>query len=117
MKTIKHIKQETILELTNEIVCLPGQVSSKTIAQNEAVSVTLFAFAKQEEISSHASNGDALVMLLEGALQIIIDGVEYELHAPQSIVMPALKPHSLHAREDTKMLLTVIFSSITCQKQ
>ena len=34
---------------------------SKTLAQNEAVSVTLFAFEKGEEIGTHDSKGDATI--------------------------------------------------------
>lgn len=34
--------------------------------QNELVSVTIFSFDKNEEISTHASGGDAMVTVLEG---------------------------------------------------
>lgn len=42
-----------------------GQVVSKTLVQNDYVSVTLFSFDKGEEISTHASGGDAMVTVLE----------------------------------------------------
>ena len=53
---------------------------SKTLAQNSALSVTLFAFDKGEEISTHESGGDAMVTCLDGTGKITIDGVEYILH-------------------------------------
>ena len=43
----------------------PGQIVSRTLAQNSSVSLTLFAFDKGEEISTHAAGGDALVTCLE----------------------------------------------------
>ena len=44
---------------------MPGQVINKTLAQNDAVSVTLFAFEKGEEIGTHDSKGDAMVTVLD----------------------------------------------------
>ena len=70
-------------------------MSSRTLAQNDAVSVTLFSFDKDEEISTHESGGDALVTCLEGVGEITIDGKAYELHEGESIVMPARHPHAV----------------------
>ena len=43
MKFIKNIDHETVVKLTDLVSVQPGQVVSKTLAQNKAVSVTLFA--------------------------------------------------------------------------
>ena len=77
--------------------------------QNSAVSVTLFAFEKDEEISTHESGGDAMVTVLEGTGRFTIDGREHILKAGQSIVMPARKPHAVYGEERFKMLLMVVF--------
>ena len=80
MSYIKNIAHEKVLKLTDEISVQPGQVVSKTLAQNSSVSVTLFAFSKDEEISAHDSAGDAFVHVLEGVgirgrgFQMDIDG-------------------------------------------
>lgn len=63
---IKNITHEKVQTLTSLVNAEDGQIVSKTLAQNEAVSVTLFAFAKGEEISTHDSTGDAMVTVLEG---------------------------------------------------
>lgn len=86
-----------------------GQVVSKTLAQNEHVSVTLFSFDKDEEISTHESGGDAFVTCLDGVGKITIDGKDYELREGESIVMPAKHPHAVYGKEQFKMLLVVIF--------
>jgi quercetin dioxygenase-like cupin family protein len=109
MSFIKNIEQEKIIELSKEVIAAPGQVVSKTLVQNSAVSVTLFAFSKGEEISTHSSDGDAMVLVLEGTGRFTIDGKEYFCSSGESIVMPAGKPHAVFAEEDFKMLLTVIF--------
>ncbi len=50
-----------------------------------------------------------MVLCLDGVGKITIDGVEYILHAGESIVMPARHPHAVYAQEQYKMLLTVVF--------
>lgn len=106
---MKNISKAEILVLKEQIHCQEGQVVSKTLAQNSAVSITLFAFAKGEEISTHESGGDALVTCLEGVGKITIDGADYLLHEGESIVMPARHPHAVYGEEAFKMLLTVVF--------
>ena len=105
----KNIDKEEILELKNLVVYQEGQVVSKTLVQNSAVSVTLFAFEKDEEIGTHESGGDAMVTVLEGTGRFTIDGREHILKAGQSIVMPARKPHAVYGEERFKMLLMVVF--------
>ena len=109
MPYIKNVPHEAIFSLTDQIQVQPGQVVSKTLAQNDALSITLFAFDKDEEISTHASGGDAFVTCLEGVGKITIDGVDYELHEGESIVMPAGHPHAVYGKEQFKMLLVVVF--------
>lgn len=106
---LKNIAHETALRLENQIAILPGQVVSKTLAQNGAVSVTLFAFDKGEEIGTHDSEGDAMVTVLEGAGRFTVEGKPYALRAGETLVMPAGKPHAVFAPEPFKMLLTVVF--------
>ncbi len=106
---MKNIDKSAVLTLKEQVAYQPGQVVSKTLAQNDAVSVTLFAFDKDEEISTHASGGDAFVTCLGGTGRITIDGVQYLLHEGESIVMPAGHPHAVYGQEQFKMLLVVIF--------
>ena len=106
---MKNIAFSEVLTLKEQIQYQPGQGVSRTLGQNSAVSVTLFAFDKDEEISTHESGGDAFVTCLDGVGRITIDGVEYELHQGESIVMPAKHPHAVYGKEQFKMLLVVIF--------
>ncbi len=106
---LKNIDKATVLKLKEEVEYQQGQVVSKTLAQNNFVSVTLFSFWKGEEISTHESGGDAMVTCLDGIGKITIDGVEYELKEGDSIVMPAKHPHAVEGKENFKMLLVVIF--------
>ena len=101
MDGMKNISKAEVLTLRDQVSYQSGQVVSRTLAQNEHVSVTLFSFDKGEEISTHESGGDAMVTCL--------DGVEHILHEGESIVMPARHPHAVYGQEQFKMLLVVVF--------
>lgn len=98
-----------ILTLKEQISYQSGQVVSKTLAQNSALSVTLFSFDRGEEISTHESGGDAFVTCLDGVGEIMIDGADYLLREGESIVMPAGHPHAVYGEDRFKMLLVVVF--------
>lgn len=106
---MKNISKSQVLALKDEVAYQDGMVVSKTLVQNDAVSVTLFAFDKGEEISTHESDGDAFVTCLDGVGKITIDGIEYILNEGKSIVMPAKHPHAVFGEERFKMLLVVVF--------
>lgn len=108
MDGMKNISKAEVLTLRDQVAYQSGQVVSRTLAQNEHVSVTLFSFDKGEEISTHESGGDAMVTCLDGVGRITIDGVEHILHEGESIVMPARHPHAVYGQEQFKMLLVVV---------
>ncbi len=109
MAILKNIENQKILNLSDLVSVAPGQVVSKTLVQNKAVSITLFAFAQGEEISSHASDGDALVTVFSGSGRFTVDGTDFILKAGDSLVMPAGLPHAIQAEEDFKWMLQVVF--------
>ena len=106
---MKNISRSEVLTLKEQISYQDGQVVSKTLAQNSAVSITLFSFAKGEEISTHESGGDAMVTVLEGTGRFTIDGEPHLVKEGETIVMPAKHPHAVYGEERFKMLLTVVF--------
>lgn len=106
---LKNIDKEQVLVLKEQVAYQQGQVVSKTLAQNQALSITLFSFDKGEGISAHKSKGDAFVTCLDGKGKITIDDKEYFLTEGQSIVMPAGHPHAVYGEMQFKMLLVVVF--------
>ena len=106
---IKNISKAEVVTLREQVACQPGQVVSRTLAQNDAVSITLFAFDKGEEISTHDSDGDALVLVLSGRGRFTVDGKVHSLEPGECVVMPAQKPHALYAEDAFQMLLVVVF--------
>jgi quercetin dioxygenase-like cupin family protein len=83
-------------------------VVSKHILKKENGNISLFAFDKGEGLSEHTTPFDAVVYIVDGKADIIIDGVSNILVANETIIMPANIPHALKAVESFKMVLTMI---------
>ena len=105
----KNIAKKEKLELKSLVDYQDGQVVSKTLVQNDYVSVTIFSFDKGEEISTHASGGDAMVTVLEGTGRFTIGGDVFILNEGETIVMPKDVPHAVFGKEKFKMELVVSF--------
>ncbi len=105
----KNIEKQTKLNLKDEVAYQDGQVVSKTLVQNELVSMTVFSFDKGEEISSHSSDGDAMVTVLEGTGRFIVGGEEFILTEGETLIMPKGIPHVVYGEERFKMQLIVSF--------
>lgn len=87
-----------------------GSVVSRTIVNQKAGTVTLFAFDRSQELSEHTAPYDALVNLLDGEAKITISGQPHHLKTGDMIILPANQPHALQATQRFKMILTMIRS-------
>ncbi len=85
-------------------------VVSKHILKKQTGNISLFAFDKGEGLSEHTTPFDAMVLVVDGKAEIIIDGSAHLLESGDSIIMPADIPHALKAVEKFKMVLTMIKS-------
>lgn len=103
----KNIEKQVKLSLKDQVEYQQWQVVSKTLVQNEFVSMTIFSFDKGEEISSHSSGGDAMVTVLDGKGKFTIADEVFYLEAGETIIMPKDIPHAVYGEEKFKMLLVV----------
>ena len=87
---------------------VPDSIVSRIVMKNDAGNVTFFAFSAGQELSKHSAPFDALVQVIEGQAQIIIDETEHTVAAGEAILMPADIPHAVRADEDFKMVLTML---------
>jgi quercetin dioxygenase-like cupin family protein len=85
-------------------------VVSKHILKKQTGNISLFAFDKGEGLSEHTTPFDAMVLVVDGKAEIIIDGSSHLLESGDSIIMPADIPHALKAVDKFKMVLTMIKS-------
>lgn len=105
----KNIEKQAGLKLRDMVDYQKGQVVSKTLVQNDYVSMTLFSFDKGEEISTHTSSGDAMVTVLEGTGKFTVGGEVFILNEGETLIMPKDVPHAVYGEEQFKMQLTVSF--------
>ncbi|MCM1173843.1 MAG: cupin domain-containing protein [Blautia sp.] len=105
----KNIAKQVPMQLKDLVDYQKGQVVSKTLVQNDLVSITIFSFDKGEEISTHASGGDAMVTMLEGTGRFTVGGEKFILHEGDTLIMPKDVPHAVYGEEAFKMQLTVSF--------
>ena len=108
-KIMKNIEAAKVQNLADLVTYQDGQVVSKTLVQNPGVSITVFSFDKGEEISTHASHGDAMVYVIDGQAEITIGKEKFSVKAGETILMPADVPHAVSAAEQMKFMLTVVF--------
>ncbi len=105
----KNIEKQTKLYLKDLVDYQEGQVVSKTLVQNNCVSMTVFSFDKGEEISTHASGGDAMVTVLDGKGRFTVGDQVFILNEGETLVMPKDIPHAVFGEERFKMQLIVSF--------
>ena len=83
-------------------------IASRVLAKTSGGNLTLFAFDKGQGISEHSAPFDAIVMVIEGQLNLIIDGKPVKAEPGTIVKMPANIPHAVEAPIPAKMLLIML---------
>jgi len=97
-----------ILQPKDLIAYQEGSVVSRMIVYKKSGTITLFAFDIGEGLSEHTAPYDAIALIIDGEAEISIEKNAFVLKEGQMIIMPANKPHALHAPQRFKMMLTMI---------
>jgi len=97
-----------VMDLKSMLDYQEESIVSRVILKEKKGNITLFAFDKGQELSEHTAPFDAVVQVLDGKVQVSIDGKPNNLSAGQMIIMPANIPHALYAEEKFQMILTMI---------
>jgi len=102
------IQESQVLDLVKLVEYGQGAIVSRTLVENEAGTVTLFAFDADQGLSEHTAPFDALVQVVNGEGEFIIDGESHQVGEGQLILMPANVPHTVRANRRFKMMLTML---------
>ena len=86
----------------------PEGIISKRVIDRPVGTVTLFSFDQGQRLSTHSAPYDAMLQVIEGKAEIIINEVQFILATGETIIMPAGIPHAVNAMEKFKMVLTMI---------
>jgi quercetin dioxygenase-like cupin family protein len=98
----------TALTLSELVAYQDGSVVSKTLIDKKIGTLTMFSFGAGQGLSEHTAPFDAVVQVVDGEAEVVINGEAQTVSAGQMIVMPANIPHELKAVKPFKMLLTMI---------
>ena len=85
-----------------------GSTVSRIVMKSSNGSVTLFSFDRGQNLSEHTTNFDALVEVIDGEGEFIIDGTAHNVAAGNMLILPAGIPHAVNAAKRFKMLLTML---------
>ena len=91
------------MKLKDLVTYQNGAVVSRAL-----VTVTAFAFDAGQGLSEHTAPYDALVIVIEGTVDVEISGKSHHLNEGDMIIMPANKPHALKAMTKFKMILIMV---------
>lgn len=96
------------LALVSLIAPVEKSIASRVLAKTAGGNVTLFAFDQGQGLSEHTAPFDALVLVLEGVLEIVVGGNPVRAETGTIVRMPAHVPHALEAPVPAKMLLVML---------
>ena len=96
------------LPLHSLITPTAGGIASRVLARTPGGNLTLFAFDAGQELAEHTAPFDALVMVLEGALDLTIGGTRVHAASGTIVRMPGGVPHAVEAPEPARMLLLML---------
>ncbi|GAB1371973.1 cupin domain-containing protein [Candidatus Kapaibacterium sp.] len=106
----RFVNHSQVKNIISDIQYQDNSIVSKVVIKKPSGNVTVFAFDKDEALSPHSAPFDALVQVLDGTAEIMIDKNFYELNSGDIIIMPAGIVHGVKAKEKFKMLLTMLKS-------
>jgi quercetin dioxygenase-like cupin family protein len=105
--TTNILSQLSLPDLASQLAYAPDKFQSKILADQNGQKIILFAFAQGQNLKTHTTPVDALLIMLEGECQFLFpeENSAKTLRAGQIIQIPATVPHALHATSDFKMVL------------
>ena len=98
----------TPISLSDLVDYQQGSVVSNTLVKKEKGTVTMFAFDEGEGLSEHTAPFDALVQIVDGEADVSVGDATHRVGPGEVLLLPADIPHSVQARAQFKMLLTMI---------
>lgn len=99
-----------IFNIVEIIEFIPHTVVSKTLIKRNTGNVSLMALDSGEFLKEKTSPFDALVQVIDGRAEIIINQESHWLVKGEAIIIPAHSRNSIKANEKFKIVSTVIKS-------
>ena len=102
------IEKGKVFKATEVIEYTDGGVVSKEFIHSNAGSVTVFSFDAGQGLSEHTAPFDALIQVIDGIMQLTVEGRTSNIKAGETFIIPSGAHHSVKAVERFKMMITMI---------
>lgn len=102
------IEKGKVFKATEVIEYTDGGVVSKEFIHSNAGSVTVFSFDAGQGLSEHTAPFDALIQVIDGVMQLTVEGQTFSIKAGETFIIPSGAHHSVKAVERFKMMITMI---------
>ena len=100
-------KTHIIVEI---IEYIPNAVLSRTIIKKATGNITVMSFDSGEELAEKISPFDTFIQIIDGAAELTISKQLHILALGTGMIIPAHASHYFNAKEQFKMISTVINS-------
>ena len=107
---VQELEKSKVRIIIEIIQYIPNAVVSKTIIKRATGNITVMSFDTGEEMAEKTSPFDTFIQIVDGEAEITINKVKHTLQLGTGIIIPAHSPHRFDAREQFKMIATVIKS-------
>lgn len=104
---MKKLKTHIIVEILEYV---PHKVLSKTIIKRATGNVTVSSFEKGEEFAEKMFPFDNYIQIIAGAAELVVNKRKYKLKTGEGIIIPAFSKCCFNARNQFKMISTIIKS-------
>lgn len=106
-KGVEKNKSHIIVEISEYVT---DSVLSKTIVKKSSGNITVSSLDEGEELAEKTLPYDNYIQIIDGEAEITIDKKKFELKLGEGIVIPAHASHLFNAKEQFKMISTIIKS-------
>lgn len=103
-----QLEKGTVFTANTVVDYTDGGVVSKELVHSKAGSITLFSFDQGQGLSEHTAPFDAFIQVVDGTMELTLEGTTHSIHAGESFIIPSGARHSVHAPKRFKMIITMI---------
>lgn len=112
-----NIAMTDVADLASLIQVNPESTVSRTVLRAEGVRVVLFSFDAGQELTEHTAAMPVLLHVLDGRLDVTAAGRTVELVPGGVIHLGTRCPHSVVAKEPTRLVLTMLDARVVAASE
>lgn len=100
-------------DLGDEVEIPVNGTLSRVLYKDEDIRLVVFAFDEGQELTDHTARHAAIVQVVTGRIELVLDGRPVVLKRRGWVHMPPQLPHAVRALEPTIMMLTLLTGGTT----